>query len=134
MHHFLEFLLLTFSREEGYWDSFFRLWYNICIIYNKLLHRFFSNNKALLSSIRTSYIIVLKKSIGILKKEAIFVTFRLWLYEEQLGLLRGISQSPRCRWYAKSLLFLFCVYMIMVDDTLRSRLSKRSEIKKYISI
>ena len=34
------------------------------------------------------------------------------LYSKQLGMLRGISHSPR---YVKSLSFLFCVYS---DDTL----------------
>ena len=40
------------------------------------------------------------------------------LYEKQLGLLRGISHSPRCCWRVKSFLFSFCVYMIKSDDTL----------------
>ena len=41
------------------------------------------------------------------------------LYEKQLGLLRGISHSPRCCSYVKSLLFSFTfVYMIKDDDAL----------------
>ena len=32
---------------------------------------------------------------------------RVWLYEKQLGLLWGISHSPRCCWYVKSLLFSY---------------------------
>ena len=40
------------------------------------------------------------------------------LYEKQLGSLGGMSHSPRCCGYAKSLLFSFCVYMIEGDDAL----------------
>ena len=50
---------------------------------NQLLQRLLSNNKALLSSKRTSYIIVLKKmSVGVFKKEAIFVTSSVWIYDK----------------------------------------------------
>ena len=45
-------------------------------MHNKLLHRFFSNNDALLSNARTSYIIVKKISIGMFKKNN-FLLF-LW--------------------------------------------------------
>ena len=51
-------------------------------MHNKLLHRFFSNKKALLPTTRTSYIIVRKNY---------WDAFRVWLYEKQLRLLRGIS-------------------------------------------
>ena len=85
MYLFLEFLLQTLNRTKGYWDSFFWLWYNICIIQNKLLHRFFSNNKALFSRIRTSYIIFFFKKrhwkTSLFKKEAIFCYFMVWFYE-----------------------------------------------------
>ena len=51
-------------------------------MYNKLLDRSFSNEKALLSTTRTSYIIVRKNYWN---------AFRVWLNEKQLRLLRGIS-------------------------------------------
>ena len=51
-------------------------------MYNKLLHRSFSNEKALLSTTRTSYIIVRKNYWN---------AFRVWLNEKQLRLLREIS-------------------------------------------
>ena len=35
-------------------------------------------------------------SIGMFQKEANFCYFQSMLYEKQLGLLRGISHSPRC--------------------------------------
>ena len=38
------------------------------------------------------------------------------LYGKQLGLLWGISHSPGCCCYVKSLLFSFCLYMIKSDD------------------
>ena len=57
-------------------------------------------------------------TIGMFQKEAIFCYFLGMLYEKQLGLLRGISDSPRCCWCVKSFLFSFCVYMIKADDTL----------------
>ena len=44
-----------FKQGNVYWDSFFWLWYNIHLMHNKILHRFFSNNKALLSRIRASF-------------------------------------------------------------------------------
>ena len=75
---------------------------------NKLLHRFFSNNKALLSVTSTSYIIVKNKH---------WDTFMVWLYEKQLGSLSGVFQSPRCC-YVKSILFLLRVYMIKGYDAL----------------
>ena len=57
-------------------------------------------------------------SIGMFQKKAIFCYFESMLYEKQLGLVRGISHSPRCFWYVKSLLFLICVYMIKGDNAL----------------
>ena len=36
-----------------------------------------------------SVVRVKNRSNGMFKKEAIFVTFRVWLYEKQLGSIRG---------------------------------------------
>ena len=86
---------------------------------------FFSNNKALLSRTRTSL------HVRIFKKEANFFTFWVWLYEKKIGSFRGISHSPRCCCYVKSLLFSFWVYMIRGMTRLpSSRLSKRNGLNK----
>ena len=58
------------------------------------------------------------QATSLLKRNKHWNAFRVWLYEKQLGSLRGISHSPRCCGYGKSLLFLFCVYMIKGDDAL----------------
>ena len=59
-----------------------------------------------------------KISIRIFKKEAILCYFKDMSYEKQLGSLKEISHSPKCCWYVKSLLFLFCVYLIKGDNAL----------------
>ena len=75
-----------------------------------LVFKYFSNNKALMSSTYTSYITVKKISIGMFKKKSSF--FRVWLYWKQLGSLKGSSHSPRCCWHVRSL-FSFCVCMLI---------------------
>ena len=73
LHHFLPFLLLTIIGKTfiGIASSDYDT-ISIYTMHNKLLQRFLSNNKALLSSTRTSYINGKKISIGMFKKEAIF--------------------------------------------------------------
>ena len=110
------FFFADFKQGNVYWDSFFWLWCKIYLMHNKILHRFFSNYKALLSRTRASFVRIY--TYKFLRKKQFFVTFWVWLYEKQLGSLRGISHSPRCCWYVKSLLFSFWVYMIKGDDTL----------------
>ena len=51
-----------------------------------------------------------KISIGMFKKKSSF--FRVWLYQKQLGSLKGTSHSPRCCWHVRSL-FSFCVCMLI---------------------
>ena len=91
--------IAEFKLENIYWDSFFWIWYNIHIMHNKLSHGFFSNNK------------VHVQATSLLKRNKHWNAFRVWLYEKQLGSLRGISHSRRCCWYVIFLLFLFCVYI-----------------------
>ena len=79
-------------------------------MHNKLLHKFSSNNKCCCE--------VHIQATWLLKRNKHWNAFSVWLYKKQLGSLRGISHSPRCCWYVKSLLLLFCVYMIKGDDAL----------------
>ena len=53
-------------------------------MHNKLSHGFFSNNK------------VHVQATSLLKRNKHWNAFRVWLYEKQLGLLRGISDSLGC--------------------------------------
>ena len=65
------------------------------------------------------------------KKEKFFVALKLWLYEKQLGSYGGMSHSPRCCVYVKTLLFSFCVYVIKgVKRLPRSVLSKQNGMSK----
>ena len=105
----LFFTIADFKQENVYFDSFFWLWNYIH------LHNFFSNNKSLLSSTRTSYINVWNNKHWNVSERS---NFLLHLDEKQLGLLGGISHSPICFWYVKSLLFSFCVYILKGDDAL----------------
>ena len=72
------------------------------------------------------------KATSLLKRNKHWNAFRVWLYEKQLGSLKGISHSPRCCWYVISLLFLFWVYIWSRGMTRlpRSHLSKRNEMNK----
>ena len=93
--------------------------------HNKLSHGFSTNNKKRCCQVHVQATLLLKRNKH-------WNAFRVWLYEKQLGSLRGISLSPRCCWYVIFLLFLFCVYIWSSGMTRlpRSRLSKRNEMNK----
>ena len=78
-------------------------------MHNKLLHKFLTIK---------CFCQVHVQATSLLKRNKHWNAFRVWLYEKQLGSLREISHAPRCCCYVKSLLFLFCVYMIKGDDSL----------------
>ena len=94
------FLLLTLNRKIFIGRAF--PGYDIHIMYYKLLHRFASNSKALLSTTRTNCIIVKKRSIGMFKKEVIFYYFYgmvIW------------AHSRRCFiFYQISFVFILCLF------------------------
>ena len=80
----LFFTIADFKQENVYLDSFFWLWNYIH------LHNFFSNNKAFLSSSRTSYIIYLKWwALECFRKKQFFVTFRVCYMRNNLACLGG---------------------------------------------
>ena len=106
------FLLLTLIRIFFFLDSFFWLWCNIH------LHSFFQTITGCCQVHAQATLLFKKISIGMLQWEAIFVTFRVWLHEKQLGPFGRISYSPGCCWYVKPLLFSSCVYLIKMDDVL----------------
>ena len=100
----LFFTIAGFKQENVYLDSFFWLWDYIH------LHKSFSNNKALLSSTRTSHINVWNNKYWNVSERSNFLLLLGYVYEKQFGLLSGITHSPRCFWYVESLLVSFCVY------------------------
>ena len=111
--HSFRVTIADFKQENIYLDSFLELWnFNY-------LHRFFSNNKCCCKVHVHATLLLKTISNGMFQKEANFFLY-VWgmLDEKQLGLLRGISHSPRCCWYVRSLLYSFCVYMIKSDDAL----------------
>ena len=79
-------VLLTLNREMCLVSSDYDA---ISIMQNKLLHRFFSNNKVLLSSTHTSYIFLKKISLGMFKKNQSFITFRVCYRRNNLAHLKG---------------------------------------------
>ena len=58
-------------------------------MHNKLLHRFFSNNKVLLLSAHTSYIIVKKQAFECLRKKQFLLLLRHDYMRNKLARLRG---------------------------------------------
>ena len=68
------------------------------------------------------------------KKEKVFVTLKVWLYEKQLGSYGGMSHSPRCCVNVKTLLFSFCVYVIKGDKALTEICSFEAKWDKQKSI
>ena len=112
-HHFLVFLLLTSSSKMFIWIASSD--YDTISIYID----FFQTIKRC-CQVHVQVTSLFKKiSIGMLKKKQFFVTFKVCLYEKQLGSLeRDIPFTEMCCVYVKSLLFSFCVYMIKGDDAL----------------
>ena len=111
-HYFLVFLWHTLNRKIVIWIA--------SSDYNKISLYIY-----LFQAIKRCYQVpaettsLLKKlRITMFKKEVIFVTFMVQLYEKQLGSIRGNSHSTGCCWYVQSLLFLFCLYIIEGDDAL----------------
>ena len=98
-----------------FWDCFFWLWYNIHIMHNKLLYRFFSN-KAFNYTCKLYHCL----------KNKHCNTLRVWLYEKEIGSLRRIFHSRRCCWYARSV-FTWSRRMTRLQ---RSRPSKQNGMNK----
>ena len=65
-----------------------------------------------------------------LRKKQYFVTFRVWLYEKELGSLRGISHSPKCCCNMSNLFDFHFVFTYLRGMTCVPRpcLLKRNEI------
>ena len=116
-----------FKQGNVYWDSFFWLWYNIHLMHNKILHRFFSNNKALLS--RTSFA---NLHVRIFKKEANFLLlFEYGYMRSNLGRSGGYLTHRDVA--DMSNLFYFHFEFIWSRGMTRlpsSRLSKRNRLNK----
>ena len=75
--------IADFKQEKVYLDSFFWLWNYIH------LHNFFSNNKALLSSTRTSYINVWNNKHWDVSERSNFLLFRVCYMRNNLACLGG---------------------------------------------
>ena len=102
-------------------------------MHNKLLRRFFFKQQSFVVkyTYKLHYCLKKYKRWNVSERSNFFPTFRVWLYEKQLGSLRGISHLPRCCWYVKFILFSFSVYMIKGEACLpRSHLSKRNGMNK----
>ena len=109
-HHFLVFLSLNLYRKMFIGTA--------CSDYDTISMYYIINfHKIFFQTIKRCCQVHVQ-AISFLKRNKHWNTFRVRLYREQLGSLRGVSHSLRCCWYVKSFLFLFCVYMIKGGGTL----------------
>ena len=107
-HHF-RVTVADFKGENIYLDSLFWIWN--CIY----LHRFFSNNKALLSSTRTKII-----SIGMFQKKQYFVTFRVFYLTKNLACLGEYLRHLN----VADMPILFCSHFVITWSRAMTRLPR----------